>query len=105
MEVSLSAVRKANGRLHMSIRGQAVIIDWEKGELAYQGHTVALPNSQTIEVLMLIDKTSLEIFLNKGLVSASFPFLPGAYLNPLELYSDGQQQLEEITVHELASIW
>ena len=54
---------------------------------------------------MLIDKASLEIFLNKGLVSASFPFLPGAYLNPLELYSDGQQQLEEITVHELASIW
>ena len=105
MEVSLAAVRRGSGRLHMAIRGQAVIIDWDKGELGFQGHTVALPNSQIIEILMLVDKASLEIFINKGVVSASFPFLPGAYLNRLELYSDGEQQVERITVHELNSIW
>ena len=105
MELSLAAVRRDSGRLHMAIRGQAVIIDWDKSELGFQGHTVALPNSQIIEILMLIDKASLEVFINKGVVSASFPFLPGAYLNRLELYSDGEQQVERISVHELNSIW
>ena len=105
MELSLDAVRRDSGRLHMAIRGQAVIIDWDKSELGFQGHTVALPNSQIIEILMLIDKASLEVFINKGVVSASFPFLPGAYLNRLELYSDGEQQVKRISVHELNSIW
>ena len=55
---------------------------------------------------LLIDKTSVEVFLNQGRISASYCFLPSGYVHPLVFQSyDGEQIIEDFELHEIASIW
>ena len=45
-------------------------------------------------------------FINQGLISASFCFLPNGYVDPLVLQSyDGEQTVDNFDLHEMASIW
>lgn len=92
-----------------------MVFDWSSNELRFDGPTsklmqgqsiVPLPKGPTLSVRLLIDKTSVEVFINQGLVSASFCFLPSAYIDPLVLLSYSSEQIvEKLEVHELASIW
>ena len=55
---------------------------------------------------MLVDRTSLELFVGGGKVSASFCFLPGPCNCPLEFYAnDGSVRIISMTIHELKSAW
>ena len=105
LDVSFSAYSRSEGRLHVLIRGQSMVLDWGKRQLSFQNHSFSLDQSPWIEIRLLIDKTSVEIFINKGLISASCTFLPGAYIHPLTMYSDGIQKVDDIEIHELEPIW
>ena len=55
---------------------------------------------------LLVDRTSLELFVDGGRASASFCFLPAPHDVPLEFYArEGSVRIVSLTVHELASIW
>ena len=55
---------------------------------------------------ILVDRTSLELFVGGGKVSASFCFLPGPHDVPLEFYArEGSLRIVSLTVHELESAW
>jgi sucrose-6-phosphate hydrolase SacC (GH32 family) len=55
---------------------------------------------------ILVDRTSLELFVGGGRVSASFCCLPGAHDVPLEFYArKGQIRFVSLIVHELESAW
>jgi len=59
-----------------------------------------------LRLQILVDRTSLEIFVGGGRTSASFCFLPGACDYPLEFYAQGGDvHIVSLMIHELASIW
>ena len=101
--------------LHAVIRGQLARFDWKKHELTFtkpgnkvmgDGGTVPLPTTDQIAVQMIIDKTSMEVFINDGQTSASFCYLPDGHIHVFELTNwYGDQRIEEFELHELASIW
>ena len=64
------------------------------------------PDNGRLELQLLVDRTSLELFAFGGKVSASVCFLPKAWAAPLELYSvNGDIKLISLTVGALRGIW
>lgn len=54
----------------------------------------------------MVDKTPIEVFINGGVISASFCFLPNGYEHPFEIHSyPTEQVIEDFELHDLASIW
>tara|TARA_B100000676_G_scaffold87623_1_gene87493 strand:- start:3389 stop:4741 length:1353 start_codon:yes stop_codon:yes gene_type:complete len=116
MDVSFT-VRRGDGRaLNVNIRGQALTFAWDEKEMRFAGGQAPgmvkgrafapLPEGESLDVRLLIDRTSVEVFLNGGDVSASYCFLPGAYERPLVLQSwQGNSTLERLELFELSSIW
>lgn len=116
LDVSFDVQRRAAGKLHLMLRGQPMTFDWTAGVLrfrssgarkAHGGKTVVnLPDSERLAVRLLVDRTSVEVFLDHGLHSACYCFLPGAYVAPLVLQSgDEPQVIESFAAHELGSTW
>ncbi len=67
---------------------------------------VQLPDDPQLSVRLLIDKSSVEIFINEGSISASYCFLPSGYVHALSLQSyDGEQIIGGFELHEIASTW
>jgi fructan beta-fructosidase len=73
----------------------------------YLGHEIPLGEKPGhLELQLLIDRTSLEIFVQDGKYSASFCFLPHAKDFPLQFYAiGGSMKLSSLTVHTLRSAW
>jgi len=76
-------------------------------KFTYLGKDIpAEPAGGRVELQVLMDRTSLELFASAGKSSASFCFLPEAWDVPLEFYAaGGSVKLVSLTVHELKSIW
>jgi sucrose-6-phosphate hydrolase SacC (GH32 family) len=102
--------------LYLVIRGHAVLFDWSSNRISIEssGYNkivgdrsyVQLPETPKLAVRLLIDKTSIEIFINGGQISASFCFLPNGYINPVQLTTySGEQIIEDFELHELESSW
>ncbi|MCY3621044.1 MAG: GH32 C-terminal domain-containing protein [Gammaproteobacteria bacterium] len=67
---------------------------------------VSLPDEAQLSVRLLVDKTSVELFINQGRISASYCFLPSGYVHPLVFQSyEGEQIIEDFELREVASIW
>lgn len=90
--------------VRLYVRGQPMTFDLAKRQLTFQNHDVELPDGP-LEVRLLIDLTSIEVFVNDGAISASFCFLPAGYLKPLTFWAVGGDMALKLTVHELRSIW
>ena len=76
-------------------------------KFTYLGKDIPVePEDGCVELQVLVDRTSLELFAQGGRASASFCYLPEAWDVPLELYAaEGSARLLDLTVHELKSIW
>ena len=116
LDVSFRVVRQEAKTLRVAIRGQSMVFDWSSQALGFRNSgahgvvpdrpQVPLPDDPSLSVRLLIDKTSVEVFVDHGRISASFCFLPGAYIHPLVLESfHGEQIIEGFELHEIASIW
>ena len=90
--------------------------DAEAQTLSCLGKTAALRSIDgRVNLQLLIDRTSLEVFGNQGEVSMSFCFLPAAANHRLALRADGRSvhggsthggaRIESLVVHELRSAW
>jgi len=54
----------------------------------------------------LIDRTSVEIFAQKGKISMSTCFIPGEQATTLDLFArGGEAMLESMTINKLRSAW
>ena len=113
MDVTLTLTPGQSGQLVVSVRGQALVVDWEEKELRFQNSAVDLSlllrdqrADARLTIQLLIDLTSVEVFLNGGEISGCFCFLPGAYIHPLLLMARRViQQVHRITLFELRSSW
>ena len=85
------------------IRG--VPMAFEGNVLHFRDCRVPMP-SPAPSVRLLIDLTSVEVFLDGGVASASFCFLPDAYIDALSVRANGSgAALRNVTIHSLKGIW
>ena len=71
--------------------------------LQFQNHCIPMPSGAP-SVRLLIDLTSVEVFLDGGLASASFCFLPDAHIDALSAHGGGAA-LRNVSIKALKSIW
>lgn len=116
LDVSFNVRRQDAKTLYVEIRGVSMEFHWSSRVLRFRNGAshrlvpdnpqVVLPDEETLSVRLLIDKTSVEVFIDQGRISASYCFLPSGYVHPLVFQSyDGEQVIEDFELHELASIW
>ncbi|MCY3556101.1 MAG: glycoside hydrolase family 32 protein [Gemmatimonadetes bacterium] len=99
----------------IEVQGHSVVYDAEAQTLSCLGKTAALRTIDgRVSLQLLIDRTSLEIFVNRGEVSMSFCFLPAAANHRLALKAVGGSvrggvhggvRIVSLLVHELRSAW
>ena len=90
------------------IHGNHLCYEVPERKFTYLGREIpAEPDDDgRLSLQILVDRTSLELFVGGGKVSASFCFLPGPHEVPLEFYArEGSVRIVSLTVHELASEW
>ncbi|MDE2726516.1 MAG: glycoside hydrolase family 32 protein [Gemmatimonadota bacterium] len=100
----------------IEVQGHSLEYDAEAGTLSCMGRTAPLRTIDgRVSLQLLIDRTSLEIFGNRGEVSMSFCFLPAATNHRLALKANrgsvhdesvhGGVRIVSLVVHELRSAW
>ena len=89
----------------VKIRG--IDLRLENGLISFQGTEAALaPIDGRLVLQLLVDRSSLEVFGNRGELSMSICYLPEAADHPLVFYAeDGAAKLTSLAVHELRSAW
>jgi len=89
------------------IHGIGLHYDLETMKFIYLGRDIPVePIDGRVEFEVLVDRTSMELFVHGGKVSASFCFLPEPCDTPLEFYSiGGAAQYASLSVHELLPAW
>ena len=64
------------------------------------------PSEGRLDLRILVDRTSLEIFANKGLIYMPISFPPKEHSPALELFAQGgPARIESLQVRELKAIW
>ncbi len=103
LQVSLSGASKFG----IKCRGGAVTYSAEKGILTCLGREAPLETANgQINLRILVDRTSIEVFGNDGKVSMTSCFLPRPEDAGLELFSNGgDPKILSLTVCELKSVW
>ena len=94
--------------LTLRIRGVPLTYRHATDELSCLGKTVKLKSGGApVDLRVLVDRTSIEIFAQRGRYVMSFCFRPSRLAgHPLALTSeDGEARIETMKVRELRSIW
>jgi fructan beta-fructosidase len=93
--------------LVIRIRGTELRYSVGDGVLSYLGKRIPIPAHEgRIALRLLVDRTSLELFVPPGRVSAGFCFLPDPRDAPLELsVKGGNSVVSLLAIHELAPAW
>ncbi len=90
-------------RVTLWIRG--VPMAFEGDVLRFRDRRVQMPSAAP-SVRLLIDLTSVEVFMDGGIASASFCFLPDAYVDALSVRASGSgAALRNIRLSALKGIW
>lgn len=97
-------------RFGLTIHGIPLQYDSKPGRLTYLGNEIPIGEPgeaiERLELQILVDRSSLEMFAQDGKYSASFCFLPHAKDFPLQIYTmGGAIRLESLTIHTLKSAW
>jgi sucrose-6-phosphate hydrolase SacC (GH32 family) len=90
----------------MKIRGIPLTFDFERRVVNFRDSEVPMVGKGHLSVRLLIDRTSVELFLDGGQVSASFCYLPDAYVAPLVFnVRSGTANLDRVRVERVEDIW
>ena len=97
----------ASGRVVFQVHGISVAYDAATQTLSCSGQSAGLaPVNGRVKLQLLIDRTSLEIFAQDGLLAMTFCFLPATEDASLAIFSEGATaQIVSLDVFEMKSIW
>ena len=89
------------------LRGEDVTYDAAAATISCLGHTAPLPaEGGRIKLHILLDRASIEVFGNDGLISMPTCFLPDPASTSLGIYTvGGDANLVTLEVYELESAW
>ncbi len=115
-DLSFDLPRSNAKTLYIIIRGQTLTVDWMTNEIKFEGarkskvvperNRIPLPLKESISIRLLVDKASIELFLDDGEISASFCYLPDAHIDPVVFHCyQGHQPIRNLNLHKMKSIW
>ena len=89
------------------IRGVQIIYNVEKQELSCRGKKAPLKSMNgRIDLELLVDRTSIEIFGNRGRIYMPIGVILSDRERPLEIFSrGGNTEITNMQIYELQSIW
>jgi len=89
------------------IHGNHLCYEIENNRFTYlEREILAECKNRKLQFQILVDRTSLELFVSGGRISASFCFLPKPHHTPIEFFaSGGSVRIISLTIFELASTW
>ncbi len=89
------------------IRGEKVEYSAKSKQIKAFARTTKLePINKRVKIRLLIDRTSIEVFGNDGIISMSSCFLPDPSNDNISVYAiEGKSKIITLIVHELNSIW
>ncbi|NQU23227.1 MAG: glycoside hydrolase family 32 protein [Candidatus Nealsonbacteria bacterium] len=104
-DVEMAVRPGPSGEFGLRMHGQTVT--WAAGKLSALGRTADVsPVDGVVRLRILLDRTSLEVFANKGQISMSTCFVPAEQNTALEFFAKGAEvHVETLTVHKLRSVW
>jgi len=116
IDVTFTVYKQQARAFYLVVRGHPVYFDWSANTLSIKSSgehkavparpEVDLPEGTCLSIRLLVDRSSIEVFINQGQLAASYCFLPDGYVYTLALHSyGGEQIIEALEMHELASIW
>jgi fructan beta-fructosidase len=93
------------GAFGIQVHGHNVRYDVKKKCISCLNKTADLtPTDSRVKLRILVDRTSLEIFGDDGLLSMSFCFIPKTAESSLMFYAeDGQIKIVTLSINELES--
>ncbi|MFH1009137.1 MAG: glycoside hydrolase family 32 protein [Candidatus Latescibacterota bacterium] len=89
------------------LRGLDLHCDFKDKRISFLGQTVPMaPVDGRVKLRILVDRTSLEVFVHDGRLTMSFCFLPDAADHNLVFCAEnGTVNIRSLSVHELRSAW
>ena len=93
--------------IELNVRGEKIRYDVADKKLSCKGKSATVePVDGRIELRVLVDRPSIEIFANRGRIVMSFCFLPSMADRSLGIAAEGQAaKVVSLKVHELKSAW
>jgi sucrose-6-phosphate hydrolase SacC (GH32 family) len=106
-DISAELEASLSGEAILEVRGIPITLRLAERQLVCQGQTIKLgPSDRPTRMRVLVDRTSLEIFVNQGEVAAIFPILPKADNHTLRLVTkEGTVKVSSLEVTEMRSAW
>jgi fructan beta-fructosidase len=106
-DVSLELAPGAAKELGLRVRGHELCFKVEKRTLSFSGQQLALELREgMLKLRLLVDRTSLEVFIGEGEKTLTACFLPDENAPKLELFArGGEAKAVEFVVNELKSAW
>jgi fructan beta-fructosidase len=102
LDIRLSFTFEDARALSLNLRGESVRVD-ASGELSCLGHKMTLDTSGLVEIQILLDITSIEIFAQQGERVMTSCFVPNLDDKTLGLTSEGGQvKVDTLQIYELA---
>jgi len=100
-------IEVGNGQFGFKIHGKNVIYDTAENILKCSDREAKVkPVNGMVKLRLLVDRTSLEIFVNDGQVYMPIKTLPGDKgQSSIEFFTDDVVTVKNMTVHPLKSIW
>ena len=113
-DATVSLRRQDGDVLYVVVRGYVIELNWVERALRFPKSSphklstheeITLPDAPQLTLRFIVDRASIEIFVNEGEISASVCYLPDAHQYSLVFYSHGGEQALDFELHELDSIW
>jgi len=107
LEIRLKFAPEENTRVTLDLHGAEIIYDTKNQLISLAGKAIPLPLRDGGQVLTIyLDRTTIEIFADGGLVYAAKPFVAvPANVNVSLRVADGSAQIDELELYPLSSIW
>ena len=104
----IRAELELSGEVRFELNGQTVAYDANTRRVSCMGYEVELPSPAegSIRLQILVDRNSIELFVNEGEASLTYCFLPKADQKGVRVSASvGSVRIISVDVHELSSIW
>lgn len=104
--IDLSMEFLGNSNLKLNVRGLDIVYDPILGIITYEKTTIPAPKvNGLVKLRILLDRTSIEIFVNEGAGVATNYAVPNPENKNISFESSSNEKIKLLTIHELKSIW
>ena len=104
--IDLSLQFETKNQLMISIRGLDVIYDSKTDSISFGKTRIPVPAFQNkVSLRILLDRTSLELFVNNGASVATFYAVPKPENQRITISGENEAKINSLIINELKSAW